>query len=210
MNTGFKACKTLVALKLHFTSKSYDYFKYDGEVKFTPNSFEIRKDKYQCQKLARKHSDEREFEDFAATVYAHAEYPKKLWTTDFLTDKAEKTYEKSLKYTGSLPYNFTKELVFVMQKGVDAGVGINWVFEGNPPPFISMLFKEIISLEFCCILEQRLGMIESWKEHEGDVFYDQFASRVSRFRPFLMRRCFPNADISVISACIEGAVKKFK
>ena len=211
MNTGFQVCKILMALKLHFTSNSYNYFKYDGEVNMSLNAYAMRKDKYQCERLSRKNSVENKFVDFASTIYAHAEYPKKLWTSDFLTKDAENEYEESVKWTDSLTYNFTQELTTVMQSGVDAGFSYNWALNADDvPPLVSMLFKGNVSLEFCCILEQRLGMIEAWKTHEGDVFFDQFASRVERFRPFIMRRCFSNADITIISDCISTVVKKFK
>ena len=49
MNTGFKVCKTLMALKLHFTSKKYNFFDYGGEVTIKPETFSMRNDKYLCE-----------------------------------------------------------------------------------------------------------------------------------------------------------------
>jgi len=42
----FDAYKKFQALKLHFTSDSYDYFKYNGSVKVNKISFETKNDKY--------------------------------------------------------------------------------------------------------------------------------------------------------------------
>ena len=178
-----------------------------------PETFSMRNDKYLCERLARKHSYEDKFVDFASTIYAHADYPKKLWTRDFSTKDAETTYNESIKWTDALVYSFSQELEMIMQSGIDAGSNFNWAVSGSSdlPPLIKFLFQKTVSLEFCCVLEQRLGMIESWsKIHSDDVFYDQFASRVEHFRPFLMRRCFPDGDITVISNCMETVVKKFK
>ena len=57
-NTGFAAFALYNALKLHFTSESYDYFKYNGKTNVSPQSFMTRKDKYQFYKLSRKYNPE--------------------------------------------------------------------------------------------------------------------------------------------------------
>ena len=40
--TGFAAFALYNALKLHFTSKSYDYFKYNGKTNVTKTTFTER------------------------------------------------------------------------------------------------------------------------------------------------------------------------
>ena len=50
---AFNAYRTYLALKQHFTS-NYDYFKYNGKVNVSPNSFETRKDKFHFYKLSKK------------------------------------------------------------------------------------------------------------------------------------------------------------
>jgi len=42
--TAFESYRVYSALKLHFTTDSYDYFKYNGKTKVTPENFEKRKD----------------------------------------------------------------------------------------------------------------------------------------------------------------------
>lgn len=51
--TSFEAYRLYVALKKHFNSKSYDYFKYDGKVNVTHRSFERRPDQYFFHKLSK-------------------------------------------------------------------------------------------------------------------------------------------------------------
>ena len=43
--TEFEAYCQFLALKLHFTTDHYDYFKYNGKHNATPASFEKRTDK---------------------------------------------------------------------------------------------------------------------------------------------------------------------
>ena len=51
---GIEAYKTYLAIKNHFKT-SYDYFKYNGRVKVTNESFLKRRDKYFFAKLERRY-----------------------------------------------------------------------------------------------------------------------------------------------------------
>ena len=53
--TGYETYILFNALKLHFTTEKFDFFKYNGKVKTTIEQFENRKDKYHFYKLSRKH-----------------------------------------------------------------------------------------------------------------------------------------------------------
>ena len=54
MITGYEAFGIYQALKLHFTTENFDYFKYNGKSKISVTSFENRKDKWFFYKLSRK------------------------------------------------------------------------------------------------------------------------------------------------------------
>ena len=49
----FEAYKLYTAIKNHFTTESYDYFKYNGKVRASEHTFETRKDKYMFYKLSK-------------------------------------------------------------------------------------------------------------------------------------------------------------
>ena len=53
--SGFSAFAMFNALKIHFTSDSYDYFRYHGKSNVTADNFSNRKDKYSFYKLSRKY-----------------------------------------------------------------------------------------------------------------------------------------------------------
>ena len=52
--TEFEAYCQFLALKLHFTTDHYDYFKYNGKHNATPESFDKRTDKRFFKRLVRK------------------------------------------------------------------------------------------------------------------------------------------------------------
>ena len=43
---GFDVYKIYLGVKLHFTTDTYDYYKYSGKVNATLDSFTKRKDRY--------------------------------------------------------------------------------------------------------------------------------------------------------------------
>ena len=49
--------KVYMAIRLHFISKSYDYFKYNGKVKASNDSFYKRRDKYRFDHLCRQYNE---------------------------------------------------------------------------------------------------------------------------------------------------------
>ena len=64
MISGYEAFGLYQSLKLHFTTDSYDYFKYNGKTKVTVTAFENRKDKYHFYKLSRKYTNKEDLINF--------------------------------------------------------------------------------------------------------------------------------------------------
>jgi len=67
-NTGFATYAMFHALKLHFTSDSYDYVKYNGKTNVSKQTFSTRKDKYTFYRLSRKY-DVQELKDFLVSNF---------------------------------------------------------------------------------------------------------------------------------------------
>ena len=54
----YEVYKLYLAIKLHFTTKSYDVVKYKGKVRVKPETFRKRKDMVSLKKLARDYKRE--------------------------------------------------------------------------------------------------------------------------------------------------------
>ena len=50
---GLEAYSTYLAVRNHFKTKNYDYFKYNGKIKVNEDKFRTRRDHYQFEKMAR-------------------------------------------------------------------------------------------------------------------------------------------------------------
>jgi hypothetical protein len=99
--TGYEAFTIYQALKLHFTSDSYDFHKYNGKTNVTVTAFENRKDKYFFYKLSRKFTQKDDLISFISANFLESD---KYWIGDLLTEEAEVNYLKRQKVIQSLSY----------------------------------------------------------------------------------------------------------
>ncbi len=98
--TDYEAYKLYCALKRHFQSETYDFFKYNGKVRASYGAFEKRNDKYFFAKLA-KHKDPVGF--LVWNLYNDIN----IWIGDLVNEKVtEKIYREWLKKKESLAYCF--------------------------------------------------------------------------------------------------------
>ena len=102
------AYKMYLAFKQHFSSKSYDYFKYNGRVRVSNDAFFRRKDKFFFGKLAR---DKGKFLE----NYLLANFIKKdkVWVGDLLSDDGDENYNSWLKIQESLTYTFRNDVDYL-------------------------------------------------------------------------------------------------
>ena len=97
--TPFEAYKLYNAISMHFTTPSYDYFKYNGKIRADEHTFETRKDKYMFYKLS-KHSDPITF------LVANFAEGKKVWVGDLFSQDKDLAYNEYIKRKQSLTYIF--------------------------------------------------------------------------------------------------------
>jgi hypothetical protein len=99
MISGYEAFGLYQSLKLHFTTDSYDYFKYNGKTNVTVTAFENRKDKYHFYKLSRKYTNK---EDLINFIVANLIEDEKSWVGALLQEEADMNFRKRQKVIQSL------------------------------------------------------------------------------------------------------------
>lgn len=174
---AFDAYKLYLALKSHFTSKSYDFFKYNGAVKASASAFEKRRDKYQFNKLA-KHKDLVNFLT-ANMVYGNAN----AWVGDLLgNESSAMLYREFLKVRDSLAYVFTQDL-----EKLDDDVFANFtVVDGQHPPLLKLALRKEIHIETFIILNDFWQFTKKWNsEIIDDVIWPDFFMKCKKYRPFI-------------------------
>jgi hypothetical protein len=184
-NTGFAAYALWNSLKLHFTSDSYDYFKYNGKTNVSKQSFTTRKDKYQFYKLSRKY-DLEELRNFyiANFIAGNAE-----WVGNLLQD-GEDIYRKWQRTQQSLTHTFESDIIYLFDT-VDGSEfmtrdDILKPIEGGWPMLITKLMKKKVSLESVCILIDLVGCMPRWeKQITEDLIWPPIHRLIKKYTPFI-------------------------
>jgi hypothetical protein len=184
-NSGFAAYALWNALKLHFTSESYDYFKYNGKTNVSKQTFTINKSKYQFYKLSRKY-DLNELKNFYVANFIQG---KGDWVGDLLQD-GDENYTKWQKTQQSLTYTFENDIMYMFDS-VDGAEfwHIDDYFkpiDGGWPMLITKMMHDKISLETVCILVDIFGCMPKWeKQITEDIIWPTHRRIIKKYTPFI-------------------------
>lgn len=181
-NTGFAAFALYNAMKLHFTSDSYDYFKYNGKTNVSKDSFANRRDKYSFYKLSRKFNLDELKGYYVANFLEHND----KWVGDMTGQIGEDNYKKWQKRIQSLTYNFENDIVKLLDD-VDSPNDLLAVKSGSYPKLLQETMQENISLETLVILDDIMNFFSMWeKKIDDDIIWPNFKRTCEKYKPFLL------------------------
>ncbi len=169
-----KCLQLFLTLKLHFSQPSYDWFKYNGQLKYVPD-LSKRRDKYQIMKIA-KHPDPQ------GLLLANLSLNPHQWPGDILSDKGITTYKEWKKRRESLTYCFQEQI-----KQLKLPLRDNFNIAKHEHPFALRLFLgEHISLETLVILNSLVGFYLSWdKALANDIVWKEVRYQIPKYQPFV-------------------------
>ena len=178
-NSGYAAFTMYNSLKLHFTSKSYDYFKYHGKTNVSTATFLKRKDKYTFYKLSRKYNVE-DLRDFYVANFLEGD----KWVGDMLKD-GEDVYLKWQKTQQSLTYTFNNDIIYLLSNGGTPDEML--AVKPNQYPILMHLVQlKQVSLETLVILNDLLKFFPMWdKKIDDDIIWPDFKMKCEKYSPFL-------------------------
>ncbi len=165
-----------LALKRHFTTESYDYFKYNGKVSAKRDSFEKRKDKFFFEKLS-KHKEPHEF------IVSNLIKNPKAWVRDIVySDVAESNYQDWIKKKQSLSYIISNEL-----SNFNDDFDSNFkVLDGQVPHIISLYLGGKISLETLLVITDTIGCFSYWnKALKDNIIWSDISMLIRKALPFI-------------------------
>jgi len=178
-NTGYAAFAMYNSLKLHFTSKSYDYFKYHGKTNVSSVTFLKRKDKYTFYKLSRKYSLD-ELKDFYVANFLEGD----KWVGDMLKD-GEEVYKKWQKTQQSLTYTFENDIMYLLANGGSPDEMLD-VKPNSYPVLMKLVQLKQVSLETMVILNDIMNFFPMWnKKIDDDIIWPDFKLKCEKYTPFL-------------------------
>ena len=172
--------KTYLAIKNHFTNKTYNYFTYNGKVRANIQSFYKRKDRFYFEKMSRQKSDE-EIVNFFVSNFASCEDPQSLWIGEIIKD-GEVNYKNWMRKTQSLSYIFKDEVSIFNSKNFDEMFKI----EGNRhPKILKEYLQKKISLESMIILNNIIEYKKQFDKKLQDPVWEFVSMRIEKYTPFL-------------------------
>ena len=182
MITGYEAFGIFQALKLHFTSDSYDFFKYHGKSKISVEAFELRKDKYHFYKLSRRLPNR---EELILFIVANLLHNDNLWVGDLLTEESETIYRARQKILQSLSYTFENDCRILFE-GTDNPNDVLQSDDGDYPRLLVKTLQGVTQIETLCILNSILNFFPMWSKKITDtVRWPNYRRKVEKFAAFL-------------------------
>jgi len=178
---AFDCYKIYIALKKHFTTQTYDYFKYGKKTKVSFDSFLKRKDRIFFAKLGNR-------KDAYLEEFLVANFIKntKVWIGELLSDESESEYKKWKKKQESLTYVFSNDINFLSD--ISTREEFDELFstrDGEHPKIILKYLRGEISLETLIILDSLLKFIQKFDIIINDPVYKEVSVLCKKYRPFL-------------------------
>lgn len=174
---AFDVFRDYVALKQHFTSKSYDYFKYNGKTRScTPQNYNQRKDKIFFMKLA-KHQDPKHF------LVANFVESDNAWIGDLAYNElAQENYIRWTKRIQSLTYFFKEDIEHLKDDFNSNFI----VTDGQHPHALRLYLRKEITTETLIILIDIVRCFSHWQKNmQDDIVWKDLSHKLVKYKPFL-------------------------
>jgi len=172
---SFKLYVNYLALKKHFTTKSYNYHKYNGKVRATFDKFVTRPDVYFFHKLS-------QMDDPINLMLANMIIKPTSWIRDIVEESGEHNYIEWQKRIDSLSYIFKSDLS-KLADDYQSNFAVN---DGQHPWIMSLYLQKQITLETFTIITHVANIFPYWEENIVDKIVARDIIQLSRkYRPFL-------------------------
>jgi hypothetical protein len=172
---SFRTYVDYLALKKHFTTKGYDYHKYNGKVKASFSTFQTRNDAFFFYKLSQK-------KDPHGMILANVLHNPNVWIRDVIEEEGNERYLDWKGRINSLTYLVSQDL-----KHLDDSYKENFIVKNGQHPYILSLFlQRKISLETITILSNLANIFDYWEANIVDKIVASDKILISKkYFPFL-------------------------
>ena len=177
---GYDLYCTYQAIKLHFSSESYNFFHYDGKTRVSIDAFQKRRDKFLFHRLARKYRDD-EMVPFLVANFVHSD---DNWTKSLLEEEAEQTYREWKRVTDSMTKIYVEDLQKIATK--ETFNDLFKVDDGQFPKLLNLFMQKEITIETMVILNNLFNFIKIWdKKISDDIIYPKVSRKIRKYGSFL-------------------------
>ena len=185
MYGGFDVYKTYLAVKLHFTTPTYDYIKYEGKVNAKLDTFTNRNDRYFFHKLSKKYKQEEILDFFVANFL----YDDKKWIKNLLEHDGREQFLAYRKFNGAFAYHFKSDCGTIVSdfrnRGYSFDDGLRCV-NGQHPRLLQLLIQKKINYQTAVVFDHILSYSKNWNMGiKEKVIWPKIASKMAKLKGFL-------------------------
>ena len=185
MYGGFEVFKTYLAVKLHFTTDSYDYHKYEGKVNCKLETFTKRNDRYFFHKLSTRYNQN----DILGFFVSNFLFDSNKWVKSLTGQDGNDVFTDWKKRNESFEYYFRNDCILIANdfddKRLSFDNGFN-VFGGQHPRFFQLVLSKKISYESAVVFNQILSYSKSWdKQITEQVVWPQHSKKLAKYEQFV-------------------------
>jgi len=181
---GYKAYRYYLAIKLHFTTDKFDVFQNRGNVKGTREAFNARNDRYIFEKLAQKHSDDKEIIQFFVSNFAYGND-----TAIYAGQEAEDNFMQWNKRKQSITKIFVDDLATLLTHIETNRLKHSAIFEfteNEYPVALKMFVGGKIAIETLRIIDDFSGILEKWNQNQSVKYiWDNEMRRIKKLTGFV-------------------------
>jgi len=175
-----------LALRLHFTTDTYDVIKQQGRVKATKQAFYKRNDLIAIRRIADTYS-EKDLVNFLVANFVSGD----RWGGIFDTE-AKDRYITWKKRVESLTYTFEKEITLLKQEMHKRNKPFDYVFQGIEDQHLThtyimkQYYRNKISIETLVILNKIYNFVDSHdKLYRQDIVWLDLSRTIKKYDPFV-------------------------
>lgn len=187
--TGYQVYMMYLALRNHFNSDSYDYFKYNKKVNAAETTFRRRRDRWHFEKIARKY--EGESENF---LIANLLEDPQFWVGNAMKPDCHEKYTNWVKRYEGVEYTLRQDLLRIFEV-IEENQNLTFLRvlqvpkDGRHSVLMKMFMKEEISLETFTILMNHYALDELYNEkYSNDPIWKNIRNKAQKYLPFLMQQ----------------------
>jgi T4 gene Gp59 loader of gp41 DNA helicase len=165
-----------VALKAHFNTPRFNYFKYKHSKTANKASFEKRRDHSIFVWMA-KHSNP------FGLLLSNLSINRRVWIGDIASPEGQRIYQEWNKRIQSLSYTFKGEI-----KALNPDFNSNILVPKNGhPELFRLLITKKISLETVVIFVDLSRCFDYWTKtiSPDDITWNEISNQIVKYRPFL-------------------------
>lgn len=172
---SFDAYTHFLAVKRHFTT-TYDFFKYNGKVKVSVDSFQKRRDRYFFYKLSKQ-------SDWKDLVLSNVIADPKVWVGDLVDDPQRKAI--CLQWQ-KIKRSLTRHVCDQVRESGNSLRELLHVVEGEPPLIVRRYWAGKTSLETVTVLRDVMNVGSFWSKSVSDtILFPDINTTCEKYAPFL-------------------------